>query len=82
MKPQLSTSSIWLPTPMTAPALRLEARQQQAMTLGGVQGCWTLRGSAEAVAQVWPWLWLGQWLHVGKETMMGMGGYTVESAIK
>lgn len=60
---------------------RYSSRQQQAMTLGGVQGRWTLRGSAEAVAQVWPWLWLGQWLHVGKETMMGMGGYTVESAI-
>ena len=60
---------------------RYSSRQQQAMTLGGVQGSWTLRGSADTLAQVWPWLWLGQWLHVGKETMMGMGGYTIESAI-
>ena len=60
---------------------RYSSRQQQAMTLGGVLGRWTLRGGADALAQVWPWLWLGQWLHVGKETMMGMGGYSVESAI-
>lgn len=60
---------------------RYSSRQQQAMTLGGVQGRWTLSGSTANLALVWPWLWLGQWLHVGKETMMGMGGYTLENAI-
>lgn len=60
---------------------RYSSRQQQVMTLGGVQGRWTLRGGADTLARVWPWLWLGQWLHVGKETMMGMGGYTVDTAI-
>ena len=25
-----------------------------------------------------PWLWLGQWLHVGKNATMGMGGYALQ----
>ena len=58
---------------------RYSSRQQQEMTLGGVLGNWTLHGSAEALAALWPWLWLGQWLHVGKNATMGMGGYTLES---
>jgi CRISPR/Cas system endoribonuclease Cas6 (RAMP superfamily) len=27
---------------------------------------------------LWPWLWLGQWLHIGKNATMGMGGYTMD----
>ena len=57
---------------------RYSSRQQQEMTLGGVLGRWTLRGSSEALAAIWPWLWLGQWLHVGKNATMGMGGYTLD----
>jgi hypothetical protein len=51
---------------------RYSSRQQQAMTLGGVLGTWSLRGD---LAPVLPWLWLGQWLHVGKNATMGMGAY-------
>lgn len=51
---------------------RYSSRQKQAMTLGGVLGTWTLRGD---VAPLAPWLWLGQWLHAGKNATMGMGGY-------
>lgn len=51
---------------------RYSSRQRQAMTLGGVLGTWTLRGE---VAPLLPWLWLGQWLHAGKNATMGMGGY-------
>lgn len=58
---------------------RYSSRQQQEMTLGGVLGRWTLHGSAEDLAQVWPWLWLGQWLHAGKNATMGLGGYTLVS---
>lgn len=57
---------------------RYSSRQQQEMTLGGVLGRWTLRGNPEVLAALWPWLWLGQWLHVGKNATMGMGGYTLE----
>jgi hypothetical protein len=58
---------------------RYSSRQRQEMTLGGVLGHWTLRGPAEALATAWPWLWLGQWLHVGKNASFGMGGYTLET---
>ena len=54
---------------------RYSSRQQQEMTLGGVVGQWQLLGPDEALASVWPWLWLGQWLHVGKNATMGLGGY-------
>lgn len=54
---------------------RYSSRQRQEMTLGGVLGRWTLRCTPEVVGQIYPWLWLGQWLHVGKNAVMGMGGY-------
>ena len=57
---------------------RYSSRQQQEMTLGGVLGRWTVHGTPDALAEVWPWLWLGQWLHVGKNATMGMGGYTLD----
>jgi hypothetical protein len=57
--------------------VRYSSRQQQEMTLGGVLGRWALHGPSDTLAQLWPWLWLGQWLHVGKNATMGMGGYTL-----
>lgn len=51
---------------------RYSSRQHQEMTLGGVVGTWRLRGD---LGPLLPWLWLGQWLHVGKSAVMGMGGY-------
>ena len=59
---------------------RYSSRQQQEMTLGGVLGRWTLRADSATLAALWPWLWLGQWLHVGKNATMGMGAYTLEGA--
>ncbi|GAB4484050.1 MAG: CRISPR system precrRNA processing endoribonuclease RAMP protein Cas6 [Burkholderiaceae bacterium] len=56
---------------------RYSSRQRQSMTLGGVLGTWTLRGE---LGPVLPWLWLGQWLHVGKNATMGLGGYTLRVA--
>lgn len=53
---------------------RYSSRQKQEMTLGGAVGEWTLRGE---LAPVLPLLWLGQWLHAGKNATMGMGGYTL-----
>ena len=57
---------------------RYSSRQQQAMTLGGVLGQWTLHADAATLATLWPWLWLGQWLHVGKNATMGLGAYSLE----
>lgn len=56
---------------------RYSARQGQEMTLGGVLGRWTLRGELTPFV---PWLTLGQWLHLGKNATMGMGGYTLDQA--
>ena len=57
---------------------RYSSRQQQEMTLGGAMGSWTLLArDPAAISAIWPWLWLGQWLHVGKNATMGMGGYTL-----
>jgi len=55
---------------------RYSSRQKQEMTLGGVIGRWSLDGD---LAPLLPWLDLGQWLHLGKNATMGMGGYTLES---
>lgn len=53
---------------------RYSSRQKQEMTLGGAIGEWTLRGE---LAPVLPLLWLGQWLHAGKNATMGMGRYAL-----
>lgn len=57
---------------------RYSSRQQQQMTLGGVVGQWQLHGPTHALASVWPWLWLGQWLHVGKNASFGLGNYRLQ----
>ena len=59
---------------------RYSSRQQQEMTLGGVLGRWTLYADTHILAMLWPWLWLGQWLHVGKNASMGMGAYTLTTS--
>ena len=55
---------------------RYSSRQQREMTLGGAIGTWTLEGE---LAPLLPWLQLGERLHVGKNTTLGMGGYTLVS---
>lgn len=51
---------------------RYSSRQQREMKLGGVVGTWSLQGE---LAPFWPFLQMGQWLHVGKETPFGLGHY-------
>ncbi len=51
---------------------RYSQRQQQEMQLGGLLGAVTLRGDLAPFAEL---LHLGQWLHVGKNATMGLGGY-------
>jgi hypothetical protein len=53
---------------------RFSSRQEREMTLGGVVGEWKLAGE---LGDLLPWLWLGQWLHVGKNATMGMGKYSL-----
>lgn len=55
---------------------RYSSRQQQRIKLGGVIGSWQLSGE---LAPFWPFLHLGQWLHVGKNATFGLGRYTLVS---
>lgn len=51
---------------------RYSQRQQQEMQLGGLLGSVQLQGDLAQFAQL---LHQGQWLHVGKNATMGLGGY-------
>lgn len=53
---------------------RFSARQQQQMQMNGVVGHWLLRDVSPQMQQL---LWLGQYLHVGKGTAFGLGGYVI-----
>lgn len=55
---------------------RYSNRQQQAMTLGGAAGHWTLAGD---LRPFWPLLHLGQWLHVGGKATFGLGRYHLQA---
>ena len=54
------------------------SRQQEALKLGGLTGRLWLGGPV--LARIWPWLWLGQWLHLGSSTTIGLGRYVVRAA--
>jgi len=53
---------------------RHSRRQGRRIPLGGVAGQFWLTGDLEPL---WPWLWTGQWTHVGKSAVMGLGRYRV-----
>lgn len=55
---------------------RYSSRQKTTMALGGVVGTWTLQGELDPFL---PFLYLGQWLHVGKAATFGLGGYLLEA---
>jgi len=57
---------------------RYSSRQQTAMQMGGLLGRFELRG--EDAEAFWPYLWLGQWTHVGKGATMGLGRYRIRAA--
>lgn len=57
-------------------AARFSARQSRRVPLGGLVGEFTIEG---ALGESWPWLWAGQWTHVGKGVVMGLGRYRLES---
>jgi hypothetical protein len=57
---------------------RYSSRQQAEMSMGGVIGSVVL--DTQGLEDFWPYLWLGQWTHVGKGTSMGMGAYSIRPA--
>ncbi|MEO5355608.1 MAG: CRISPR system precrRNA processing endoribonuclease RAMP protein Cas6, partial [Magnetococcus sp. XQGC-1] len=54
---------------------RWSSRQEQQMVLGGVVGQWSLHG---LLVPFLPLLYLGQWLHVGKNATFGLGHYRLQ----
>ncbi len=58
---------------------RFSARQQAAMTMDGVIGQLRLPID-DALRPFWPYLWLGQFTHVGSGATMGMGRYRLHAA--
>jgi hypothetical protein len=58
---------------------RHSGTQNQTLPLGGLIGGATLSGPSLALHQLLPLLQLGEQLHVGKETVMGLGRYSLGS---
>ncbi len=56
---------------------RYSSRQGTRMKLGGVVGSCQLDVADQP--EWWPLLWLGQWLHIGKQTSFGLGKYRLET---
>jgi len=57
---------------------RYSSRQKQKLQMGGLMGSADLDLTA-AVAPFWPYLWIGQFIHAGKGTSMGLGKFRLES---
>lgn len=55
---------------------RYSNRQQRPMRMGGVIGTLELAGDMSAW---WPWLYWGQWLHVGHKAGFGLGRYELQT---
>lgn len=53
---------------------RYSSRQRQGMRLGGVTGHWLLKAVPQELQSC---VYLGQWLHAGKETVFGLGRYRI-----
>ncbi|HHB12540.1 MAG TPA: CRISPR system precrRNA processing endoribonuclease RAMP protein Cas6 [Chromatiales bacterium] len=57
--------------------VRYSSRQRTRMRIGGVIGRFLVEDAN--LAPFWPWLWLGQWVHAGRSTTMGLGRYRIEA---
>lgn len=70
--------------PVHDPALRwfdwtrYSSRQKREMALGGLLGTFRLEGAG--LDPFWPYLWLGQYVHAGAVTTMGLGRYRLITA--
>ena len=58
--------------------LRHSNRQHADMALGGLLGHIVLESTP--LEAFWPYLWLGQYTHVGRATTMGLGAYRIQGS--
>ncbi|HPE61152.1 MAG: CRISPR system precrRNA processing endoribonuclease RAMP protein Cas6 [Thiothrix sp.] len=54
---------------------RYSNRQQRKVQMGGLLG--SFRIPSGELEPLWPYLWAGQWVHVGKGAVMGLGEYSL-----
>lgn len=57
---------------------RYSSRQETTMQMGGLIGEMVIE--LKPGTPFWPYLFLGQWVHAGKATSMGLGQYEIEPA--
>jgi hypothetical protein len=57
---------------------RYSSRQDTLLQMGGLVG--TLWLPTVGLEAFWPYLWVGQWTHVGKAAVMGLGRYRLSAA--
>lgn len=55
---------------------RYSSRQNQKMKLGGVVGEWKIDNVSPLIAKL---LYIGQWIHVGKNASFGLGRYQISN---
>ncbi len=55
---------------------RFSQRQRRKISMGGLVGEFELETGK--LKPFWPFLWLGQWTHVGRTCSMGLGRYVIE----
>jgi hypothetical protein len=60
-----------------ADQLRWSSHQQRELGMGGVIGSFVL--DMRGVEALFPYLWLGQWVHAGKGAVMGMGAIRLKA---
>lgn len=58
---------------------RQSGTQKQKLPLGGLLGSATLTGPTNALTALLPLLQMGEQLHIGKETVMGLGRYQIDN---
>lgn len=58
---------------------RRSGTQKQKLPMGGLMGSATLSGPSTALHSLLPLLQLGEQLHIGKETIMGLGRYQLST---
>ncbi len=58
--------------------IRRSSRQNQKIQLFGLSGDIQLIASSEILERLLPLLWIGQYLHVGKSTTLGLGQYQLQ----
>ena len=56
----------------------MSGRQHQHIEMGGLVGEVEYEADAEEWRRYWPLLAAGEWVHVGKGTVMGLGKYRLE----